>query len=320
MKSARALVAFLAAVSAYGPGYVSAKNNYYGIALSPYQKLPSKPVCGSIDELNTIVANISQQGFKAIQLEYLGHDCSPPAVSTVYKAAKANNVLVQPTLFLDYSIAGNASDFARQSQALLDAVAAYPNVTDTFLFGGEAINRRIDTEENLRKAFFGLVKKLASKGFTGKSTINEPVDASLAVAMCDLDFLALSLDPWYEYDPPGPTEVTRWSLGRINNMLKICPGADIQITRFGWTSNATAWGPIEPSKESMGGAFKTINDDAAANGTLAAYAPVAWEYDDQLWKFATDQVADQVGTFVERYYGLFDKADFDFDKQVVGEA
>lgn len=292
------------------------KNNYYGIALSPYQKNPANATCRSVDELNTIVAKIADEGFKSIELEYLGYECQPSSISTVYAAAKKHNVVVQPTLFLNYALADNKTDYELQRKALLDAVAQHPEVTDVFLFGGEAINRRTDTEANLRAAFDSLVKDLAKAGFKGRSTINEPVDASLAVAMCDLDFLGISLDPWYEYDPPGPSNVTEWMVGRITNLRKLCPKTKIHVTRFGWTSNATEWGPIKPSLESMGQAFHGVNA-AIGNGTFGSIPFTAWEYDDQLWKFATDFLAAaKVGTFVERYYGLFDKPGFSFDDQV----
>ncbi|CAO1627142.1 unnamed protein product [Parajaminaea phylloscopi] len=296
-------------------------HNFHGIALSPYRSANDTAICRSRDELSDAVATIAAAGFQSIQLEYLGHECSPAAIESVYGLAEEHNVTVQPTLFLTAALADNRTDYDLQRRALLDSVARHPNTTDVFLFGGEAINRRIDTEANLRGAFDSLIEELAQAGYQGNSTINEPVDASLAVATCDLDFLGISLDPWYEYDPPAPSDVVRWSSERIKALQTLCPSTPIQVTRFGWTSNATTWGPIEPSVASMGEAFAAVNAALAGGGTLDASGRwIAWEYDDQLWKFATDFLAAaKVGTYVERYYGLFGKAGFDWARQV-GEA
>lgn len=95
-------------------------------------------------------------------------------------------------------------------------------------------------------------------------------------------------------------------------------GRAVHVTRFGWTSNATEWGPIFPSVQSMAEAFHHVNV-AVGEGAFGQVPFTAWEYDDQLWKFATDFLAAaKVGTYVERYYGLFEKSGFSFDDVVRG--
>ncbi|KAL9932131.1 hypothetical protein V8E36_008903 [Tilletia maclaganii] len=283
----------------------STSNNFYGIALSPYQSKQANATCRTTSQINRAVAKISTAGFKVIELEYLGHECSPPSVASVYKAAKKHGLKVAPTLHLNYAVKSNESDYETQANVLLDTIGAYPGLTDRILFGGEAITRRIDTAQNITAAVSDLKTQLAAKNYTGQTGVNEFVGAHLAVALCDLDFIGLSLDPWVYYAPPAVRDVGTWAASRVSAMKTLCPSTPVAVTRFSWTSNATKWGPIHPSERSQAKAFKTLND-AIGSGVLDGTDVFAWEYDDQAWKVAASFLAAaKMGPFTERFTGIF---------------